>query len=204
MPVVEPESFAGPDHPIRKVTRQVAFDGGWDAERAGKVTALFNSMAADWTADHEGPDRSASVTDALRRGDLASGVLLELGSGTGLGTRVLREARGGTIVALDLAAEMLNNAPPRYGERVQGDSAALPVRDASVGVVVLVNALLFPAEVDRVLRPGGTVVWVNTIGDQTPIHLSPEDVLLALPGEWDGVVSQAGTGIWLAARRAAR
>ncbi|MFV2038869.1 MAG: hypothetical protein ACC660_01350 [Acidimicrobiales bacterium] len=42
LPLVEPEPFAGPDHPMRVVTRQVAFDNSWDSDRAGKVAALFN------------------------------------------------------------------------------------------------------------------------------------------------------------------
>jgi hypothetical protein len=54
------------------------------------------------------------------------------------------------------------------------------------------------------LRPGGTIVWVNTLGDQTPIHLPAADVLEALPGEWTGVAARAGTGFWLAARRGSR
>jgi len=41
-----------PDHPMRKLTRQVAFDGAWDAERAKKVGDLFDGMAADWSTDH--------------------------------------------------------------------------------------------------------------------------------------------------------
>jgi hypothetical protein len=66
----------------------------------------------------------------------------------------------------------------------------------------MINMLLFPTEVDRVLRPGGTVLWVNTLGDQTPIHLPAADVLTALPGEWHGTTADAGTGFWLAAQRA--
>jgi len=62
--------------------------------------------------------------------------------------------------------------------------------------------LLFPGEVDRVLAPGGTVTWVNTLGDQTPIHLPPADVIEALPGVWEGVTANAGTGLWATLRRA--
>lgn len=199
---VDPPGFAGPDHPMRKVTRQVAFDGGWDDERAAKVAELFDSMAGGWTADHDSPERLAPLVDALERGDVPSGRVLELGSGTGLGTGVLRRCLGGPIVALDLAMEMLRNAPPEYAPRLRGDAASLPVADDSVDVVVLLNALLFAGEVDRVLAPGGVVVWVNTMGDQTPIHLPAEDVLAALPGGWTGVASRAGTGTWLVARRA--
>jgi len=67
---------------------------------------------------------------------------------------------------------------------------------------LLINMLLFPAEVDRVLRPEGTLLWVNTLGDQTPIHLPAVDVLEALPGDWVGTTARAGTGFWLTAHRA--
>lgn len=195
-------SFAGVDHPMRTVTREVAFDGAWDRGRAAKVAALFDAMAVGWTRDHDSPERLASLGDALDRGGVPAGLLLELGSGTGLGTRVLREMRGGAIVALDIAADMVRHAPPAYGARVRGDASMLPVADNAVAVVVHVNALLFPAEVDRVLAPGGAVVWVNTMGDQTPIHLPVADVVAALPGEWTAVESRAGTGTWGVAKRA--
>jgi len=67
---------------------------------------------------------------------------------------------------------------------------------------LMINMLLFPTEVDRVLKPTGTVLWINSLGDQTPIHLPAADVLEALPGAWRGVSARAGTGFWLAARRA--
>lgn len=198
---VDPPPFANGDHPMRKVTRQVAFDDAWDGERAAKVAALFDSMAATWTADHDAPERYASLGDAFARGDVPPGRCLELGSGTGLGTRLLASHHDGLIVALDIAADMLANAPAALGARVRGDAAALPIAAGSVDVVVLVNALLFPSEVDRVLAPDGAVVWVNTAAESTPIHLPPEDVVAALPGEWHGVAGRAGTGLWAVVRR---
>ncbi len=198
----DPPPFADDDHPMRRVTREVAFGGTWDRERARKVAALFDSMAADWTRNHDAPERLAPLEDALARSDLPPGVVLELGSGSGLGTRVLRERRGGPIVAVDLAAEMLRAAPATYGWRVRADAAVLPLGDSAVAVVVLVNALLFPAEVDRVLSRAGKVVWVNTIGEQTPIHLPAADVAAALPGPWRGAHSRAGTGTWAVLERA--
>lgn len=186
---------------MRTVTRQVAFDGAWDGERAAKVAALFDSMATNWTADHDAPERLASLVDALERGEVPGGRVLELGSGTGLGTRVLAEAGLGPVVAVDLAFEMLRLAPARFGHRVHGDAAALPIKPGSVDVVVLVNALLFPAQIDQVLAADGVVVWVNTMAEQTPIHLPADDVVDALPGDWEGVASRAGTGSWLVAHR---
>ena len=197
---VDPEPFAGPDHPIRKVTRRVAFEGAWDLERAHKFADLFDSMAADWAKRADEP-RSASISDAIKRGNVPlAGHWLELGSGTGAGTAVLHDA-GIKAVALDLAMQMLGNADPTLAPQIQGDSSSLPVRDQSVDAILCVNMLLFPSEVDRVLRQDGTLVWVNSLGDQTPIHLPPTDVLLALPGEWEATTARAGSGFWVSAKR---
>ena len=167
--VSEPDPFAGPDHPIRKITRQVAFEGGWSPERAQKVAGLFDSMAADWSAEHVDETKSAPILDAVARGDVdLSGRWLEVGSGTGAGTRVLHD-RVARLVAMDLSSEMLANAPD-LAPRVRADSSRLPLADDAVDTVLLVNMFLFPEEVDRVLATGGHVVWVNTLGDQTPIH----------------------------------
>lgn len=198
---VDPPTGAGPDHPMRQVTREVAFEGGWSPGRAAKVAELFDSLAPTWADSHDSEARQAVLRDALDRADLPAGRCLELGSGTGLGTRSLA-AHFALVVAVDLSAGMLALAPAGLGARVRADSARLPVRDGAVEAVVLVNMLLFPGEVDRVLAPGGTVLWVNTLGDQTPIHLPPEDVLAALPGRWTGVTARAGSGFWFAARRA--
>jgi len=73
--------------------------------------------------------------------------------------------------------------------------------DSSAPTILVINMLLFPSEIDRLLRSDGVLVWVNTLGDQTPIHLPPADVLGALPGQWSGITARAGTGFWLTARR---
>ncbi|MEZ5412598.1 MAG: class I SAM-dependent methyltransferase [Acidimicrobiales bacterium] len=194
--VVEPEALAGPDHPMRAVTRQVAFEDGWSPGRAAKIADLFDSLSAGWTADHSGAVRVAPLHDALRRGGLdPAGRWLELGSGTGVGTVELA-AVADRLVAVDLSAGMLANATD-LAPRVRADASVLPFPDAAFDVAVLVNMLLFPAELCRVLSPGGKVVWVNTLGDRTPIHLPPPDVIAALPGDdWQGVTARAGSGFW--------
>lgn len=197
----EPEPFAGPDHPIRKLTRQVAFDGSWDSERAAKVAALFDSLAADWSAERVDPTKAAPIHDALERSGVSgAGRWLELGSGTGAGTRVLH-GRVESLLAFDLSGEMLAHAPGELAPRVRGDASTLPFDADSFDAVLMVNMLLFPGEVDRVLAPEGTVLWVNTLGDQTPIHLPAADVAAALPGEWTGRTARAGTGFWAALTR---
>lgn len=187
---------------MRKVTRQVAFDaGGWTDERRAKVGELFDSLASEWhTREH--PLRMVPLADAFERGGpLGYGVGLEIGSGTGLGTAWL-SARFELLVAVDLSWEMLALSPPDPAPRMQADASALPFADGSIDAVVLINMLLFPDEVARVLKPDGALVWVNTSGDRTPIHLPADDVDAALPGDWTGVASEAAWGTWAVLRRA--
>jgi SAM-dependent methyltransferase len=186
--------------PIRAVTRQVAFEpGAWSPERAERVAELFDGLASSW---HERPAafRFEAVDDALARGGpFPAGPALEVGSGTGLVTPRLA-ARLTPLVSIDLSAGMLAAAPPD-AIRLRADSSTLPIRDRAASVVALVNMFLFPAEVDRVLAPGGVLVWINTLGDATPIHLPATDVAAALPGDWDGLAADAGWGSWATFRR---
>ncbi len=198
---------AGADHPLRKVTRQVAFDpGGWTAERRSKVGALFDDLASEWHTRRR-PEHRSTLVDALDRGLAAAptpasrSVCGEIGSGTGFATGLLAE-RFALVIAVDLSAAMLARAPHGPGHRVQADAAALPVAGGAVDVAVLVNALLFPDELTRAVGTDGIVVWVNTSGDETPIHLSADDVVAAMPGRWDGVASTAGQGSWCVIWRA--
>ena len=196
----EPEPFAGPDHPMRLLTRAMALGEAWTEADSERVQRIFDSMAPEWSESHVDPVKAAPVADALDRGDVPlAGSWLEVGSGTGAGARVL-DGRVASLTCVDLAAEMLRHAPD-LAPRIRADASRLPFDAAAFDAVLLVNMLLFPGEVDRVLRPGGVVVWVNTLGDQTPIHLPPADVLSALPGRWTGTTAHAGTGFWLVARR---
>jgi SAM-dependent methyltransferase len=192
---------AGATHPMRQVTVDVVAGRGWDPDRAAQVTALFDGLAAGWSARVTG-EAKVPLGDAFDRGTVsAGGRCVEIGSGTGSVTPVLADVFD-TVIAVDLSWEMLTHAPAHPGHRVRADAARLPVPTASVDAVALVNAFLFPAEVDRILRADGVVIWVSTLGDQTPIYLPPQVVVDRLPGGWDGVTSLAGWGEWLVARRA--
>src|SRR5206468_37367 len=85
-----PDVGGGPHHPMRVITRETAFGtGSWTRARAAKVTELFDSMAPTWTG-RDGPERHASLLDALARGGpFARGPCLEVGSGTGEATPLL-------------------------------------------------------------------------------------------------------------------
>jgi ubiquinone/menaquinone biosynthesis C-methylase UbiE len=187
---------------MRVMTRRAAGLQGppWDAGARVEVAALFDGLAPEWHT-RTSPERARVVDDAFERGGVGSGdTALELGSGTGAYTGVLAE-RFGRVVATDLSIEMLRLAAGEPGHRMLADAHRLPLRDGSVDAAVLVNMLLFPDEVDRVLAPGGCVVWVNSSGEATPIHLMPDEVADALPGSWTGTWARAGTGLWTVLRR---
>ncbi len=191
---------------MRIATRRAAgLDAeGWTGELRHEVEGYFDELAGEWHT-RTSPQRTAIVRDALSRGLGAVqppvGIAVEVGSGIGTYSNLLAE-RFATVVAIDLSLAMLKLAPSGPALRVQGDGARLPVGDSSAAAVVLINAFVFPAEVERVLSPEGALVWVNSSGEQTPIYLSVEDLVAALPGDWTGTSSRAGDGHWCVLRRA--
>lgn len=189
------------DHPMRKVTHQVAFDrGGWTSERAAKVVKLFDEMAQTWK-DKDFDSRSMPLLDALKRGGIVpGGVGIELGCGTGAYSSLLSN-QFDSLLCIDISFEMLVRSTSDKGFRVRGDGAMLPVAPGSVDGLFCVNTLLFPDEVDRILTRGGYLVWVSTSGNQTPIYLSPADVSTALGSAFAGVSSESGPGTWSVFRR---
>ena len=197
--VVQPARF-GSDHPMRTVTRQIGGGDGWSPERATFVAGVFDELSVGWHADHSSDVRMAPLEDALERGDLGSGRLVEIGCGTGAGTERIA-ARRPVSAAMDLSPRMLALADRNLAPFVRADAAALPLAAASVDVMVLVNMFLFAQEYARVLAPEGQFVWISTMGDETPIYLPPEEVIDLLPGHWTATGSYAGTGLWLVARR---
>ena len=152
---------------------------GW--RRSGTPARRSRAMRSSTT-------RSSAASRTARAG---GDVCVELGSGIGAYTPLLAR-RWRRVVATEVSHEMLRLAPRDVGHRVLADGARLPMVPASADAVMLVNCFLFPDEVARVLAPGGVVVWVNSSGSETPIHLPPEDVVEALPGRWEGVREHRG------------
>lgn len=196
----DPPPGLASDHPMRAVTRAVAFDrDGWTDARRQQVADLFDALADDWSS-RDVPGREAPVLDALDRGlDAAPSarraVAVDIGAGDGIHSRHLAP-HFDVLVSVDLSRQMLRNAPAGPALRVQGDASRLPMPARSVDALILANAFLFPAEVDRVLAPAGVAIWVNSRGTGTPIHLLSTEVDDALPGDWNGVASTAGWGTW--------
>jgi SAM-dependent methyltransferase len=205
IPGHESSGLGSPDHPMRIMTRRAAglLPDPWDDTARAEVAAFFDALAPEWHT-RTSPARDAVVADALERGlgDQVGDVCVELGSGIGAYTPSLAR-RWGRVLATEVSLEMLRLAPPDVGHRVLADGSRLPLTAGTASAVVLVNCFLFPEEVDRVLAPDGVVVWVNSSGSETPIHLPPADVVAALPGRWEGVESAAGMGVWCVVRRSA-
>lgn len=176
---------------------------GWTDELRHDVERYFDDLAGEWHT-RISPERTAVVEDALTRGadeirsprDLA----VEVGSGIGTYSALLAH-RFARVLALDLSFGMLRLAPAEPAYRIRADGAVLPLRDASASAVVLINAFLFPAEVDRVLAPDGLLVWVNSSGELTPIYLPVDEIVARLPGAWHGIASRAGEGTWCVLQR---
>ena len=198
--VVQPARF-GSDHPMRTVTEQIGAGDGWSPERASFVAGVFDELSVGWHADHSSDLRLAPLEDALDRGDVGRGRLVEIGCGTGAATERIA-ARCPVAAALDLSPRMLALADPSVAPFVRADAGSLPLATGSVDVMVLVNMFMFAAEYDRVLAPGGRFVWISTMGDETPIYFPPDEVVDLLPASWTATGSYAGTGFWLIAQRA--
>ncbi|MER7542137.1 class I SAM-dependent methyltransferase [Spirillospora sp. NPDC127506] len=174
----------------------------WTRETAQFFRDLFDQLAATWDTG-QATGRDDPVRDALARGgpfpDQSAAPCLELGSGTGAYTPLLTDAFG-RVVSLDISANMLRQAAGRSPSRIQADAAALPFPTGSIAVVVAIDMLLFPAEINRVLAPGGVLLWINQLGTDGPLYLPAADVADALPGQWDAVEAEAGWGTWATLR----
>ncbi len=199
------------NHRMREVTELVAgADAGvgvWDDSLVGEVRTLFDSLAPDWTTTRDHPGRNAPVLDALDRGAVVGRTVLELGAGTCISARDL-QGRFDRYVAADLSWGMLSHAVDGAPPLVCTDGSALPLADGVLDVLILQNMFLFAAEVDRCLAVDGCVVWVNSRGPETPIHLSCEAVVVSLESatgsEWRAVTSTVGEATWAVVRRAPR
>ncbi len=198
-----PDPYASADHPMRRLTEQVATDpASWRDAQRREVAGFFDELAPEWHT-RAGPGRDAPLRDAFGRGvpDGVVGAAAEVGSGIGL-TSPTVAARFGPVLAVEVSAEMLRRSPVGPAHRVLADGARLPVPAGALAAVVLMNAFLFGPECARVLAPDGVVVWVNSRGPSTPIHLPAEAVVDALPGAWTGIASKCGSATWCVARRA--
>ena len=125
--------------------------------------------------------------------------ILDLGTGTGEGALFLaREFPRASVRGVDISEEMIRAAHAKVGLDPEGriafrvaDAARLPFGDESFDLVALVNMPPFFAEIARVLRPGGHVIVVASLGAATPFF-TPHPVLER--GFRRHGIERAGTG----------
>ena len=92
--------------------------------------------------------------------------VLDIASGEGYGTAVLRRAGSRSVVGIDLSQVMCSRARDKYGERFcAGDAHAIPLSDHSVDVIVSFETIehvprpdTFLDECVRVLVPRGILI----------------------------------------------
>lgn len=146
------------------------------------VMGFFDSRANGW-------DTRTGAGSVEHLAPLAAGALkvegdpervLDIGCGTGAATLFLaREFPRARIRGVDLSIEMIDEANSKIGldpeARVAfrvGDASKLPYPDSNFDLVAQTNMPVFFSEIDRVLRPGGTVIIASSLGTDTPFSTS--------------------------------
>ncbi|ALV47894.1 hypothetical protein MB46_19690 (plasmid) [Arthrobacter alpinus] len=138
--------------------------------------------------------------------------VLDLGAGTGLGTRTIATL-GHTVTAVDTSADMLSvlrksceQLPPGVSSRItttRGSAERIPLGDQSVDAILCLQAWHWVEpeqatnECDRVLKPNGMVglawhtwdrtsSWVQALATIVEPDGPPADQTLSVPGEFAG------------------
>lgn len=158
-------------------------------KRERNDTRQYDDLADQWRR----PEGAFAALHwlAAARGDLIPAperhgdVLLDVGCGGGL---MAGRTSGYVHVGVDVTSTALAQARDRGIRAVRADAAQLPLRDASVSVVVAGEVLehvddvpVVVAELCRIMRPGATVV-VDTINATRRARLALVAVAEHLPG----------------------
>ena len=173
----------------------------------------FDELAPEWDAIlSEG--HLASYERALESLPSPPRRALDLGTGTGDGaTAIARRFPDAGVVGADLSGAMVARArqklPTELAGRVRfeiADASALPYEDRAFDLVAHANMIPFFDELDRVLAPGGQVLFAWSSGPETPIYVSSSRLRRELEprGFTDFAEFEAGAGTALLARKADR
>jgi ubiquinone/menaquinone biosynthesis C-methylase UbiE len=147
----------------------------------------FDAIAHTWD-DMRAPDHLAAYERALESVGPPPARALDLGTGTGQGAfAIARRFPAAQVAGVDLADRMLAEAerktPPELRDRIsfeRGDASRLPYPAGSFDLVAHANMIPFFDELDRVLVPGGHVLFAFSSGASTPIYVSSERLRQAL------------------------
>lgn len=175
-----------PSRPFRLSSQGVAWlmvraPGLWPLLRR-PAQRIWNRLGSEWDENikPDSADHIAPLAAACDRIEPPPRAILELGTGTGAGARMLAgrfpEAK---IIGVDLAETMIAaaraNTPPNLTDRLSftvADAASLAYPAATFDLVVHLNIPPFIDVVARVLRPGGHVIVADSFGPATPSYVS--------------------------------
>ena len=177
----------------------------------GSMRGMFDEIAPVWD-EGRSPDAFAPVEAALERVSQPKRAL-DLGTGTGaVALMVAQRFPKAEVVGADLSPMMLVEARrkmlPELADRVRFDEAdaeRLPYADDWFDLVTLANMIPFFDELDRVVAPGGWVVFGWSVGSETPIYVPPEVLTRELEARGYTDLSEiaAGKGTAFIARKRA-
>jgi SAM-dependent methyltransferase len=148
----------------------------------GPTRRFWERSAGGWDerANPDSAEHLASLAAACDRLPAPPDRILELGTGTGAGARMLAQRfPTATIDAVDLSPTMVEAARAKTTAPVRftvADAGSLPFDDDSFDLVVQLNMPVYPGEVTRVLGPRGHVVVASSLGPATPYY-TPERLL---------------------------
>lgn len=192
--VAEDDQLRGANHVSRGMLDRVVADPD-DLDAWSGLQLEYERQAAEWSAWAETqPAYLRSVVEGLEHCP-RSGLTLEVGAGTGQATELLSQVCE-RVVTSDLNLAMMALTPPGPAPRLVCDVRRLPIRDASVDLVVGLNAVPHLGEFVRVLRPGGRILWCSSFGPHTPLYVEPDRLLAQLDPTWRGIAGRAGSGDW--------
>jgi hypothetical protein len=202
---------APPGKPVRagaasaqdRARRLALRPGIWTPGEAAGLRAEFDQAATEWNGGRGGY-RPPVLADALARGGPFRGSrAVEIASGTGLLTSLVR-AVWPEAISVDLSFGMLAQAAG--GHRVQADASRLPLADGCADAVILGDGPLFAAEVARVLTDGAPLIVSNALGDGAPFRVPADELIEAMENAtsrpWSALQSEAHWGIWTILRPA--
>jgi phosphatidylethanolamine/phosphatidyl-N-methylethanolamine N-methyltransferase len=174
---------------LDRLQRRLGIGGGDGLTAAGAVESAYARWAPvyDWvfTAPLVAGQRAAA-----REANLHSGDLLEVGVGTGLSLPLY--SRDHRITGIDLSKPMLERARDRVRRRKLKNVVALRAMDASAmdfpearfdiaTVMYVMTVVPDPSavleELERVVKPGGTVIIVNHFASESGVLAAAERFL---------------------------
>lgn len=174
---------------------------------------FFDSLAAGWDrrVQPDSPEHLAALFAGVESVQATPGRILDLGTGTGAAALALaRRFPEARVDGVDISERMISAAREKtsddLADRVRfsvGDAAALPFEAESFDLVTQVSVPVFFDQIARLLRPGGHVIVVSSLGKATPYYLPNE--LLRRQFERRGLrtlaAGKAGTGTFFVAEQ---